>query len=202
MEKKEIITGNYYDKYKTKKIIEKFLVNRYKVNLLQTINELEVSSCYEVGSGEGYILKLIEETFAFEKIVGSDIDIQLLKSNYSTKKTTIKIVNDANFLPFTAKEIDLILSCEVLEHLFDPHSFLEECARINAKFYLFTVPNEPLWRVLNMFRFKYIKDFGNTPGHINHWSKKQFFRLVSSYLDVKKIFIVQPWLFLLAQPKQ
>jgi len=202
MEKKDIITGNYYNKYKTKHFIEKFLVNRYKENLLHTIKDLDISSCYEVGSGEGYILELIEETFPFKKIIGSDIDYQLLKSNYSTKKTTIKIVNDANFLPFTDGKIDLILSCEVLEHLFDPYSFLEECSRLNANYYLFTVPNEPLWRILNVLRLKYIKDFGNTPGHLNHWSKKQLFRMISSYLDVKKIFIVQPWLFLLAQPKQ
>ncbi len=39
-------------------------------------------------------------------------------------------------------------------------------------FILLSVPKEPIWRICNMARGKYWKDLGNTPGHIQHWTKK------------------------------
>ena len=47
------------------------------------------------------------------------------------------------------------------------------CARRHL---LVSVPREPLWRGLNMARGAYLKDLGNTPGHVNHWSKRTFVR--------------------------
>ena len=40
------------------------------------------------------------------------------------------------------------------------------------------MPREPLWRGLNMARGAYWKDLGNTPGHVNHWSKRSFVALL------------------------
>ena len=40
-------------------------------------------------------------------------------------------------------------------------------------------PREPLWRGLNIARGAYLKDLGNTPGHLNHWSKRGFVALLS-----------------------
>ena len=45
-------------------------------------------------------------------------------------------------------------------------------------FILLSVPKEPIWRICNMARGKYWKDLGNTPGHIQHWTKKKFCRMV------------------------
>jgi hypothetical protein len=55
------------------------------------------------------------------------------------------------------------------------------------------VPREPLWRGLNMARGAYLKDLGNTPGHINHWSKRAFNELVSLYGRPEKVAGVFPW---------
>ena len=41
-----------------------------------------------------------------------------------------------------------------------------------ARALLVSVPREPLWRGLNMARGAYMRDLGNTPGHVNHWSKR------------------------------
>lgn len=198
----KLITGNYYNKYESKNFIEKFLVNRYKEKAIETIRGLNISSCFEIGSGEGYILQLIEEQFSLNLIIGSDIDLKLIQNDKVRNESLIRLVNDASFLPIGKGKIDLILAFEVLEHLIEPKLFLEECVRINVKYYFFTIPNEPLWRILNLTRLKYIKDFGNTPGHINHWSKNQIRQLISKYLVVKRIFVVQPWIFIIAQPKK
>ena len=65
---------------------------------------------------------------------------------------------------------------EVLEHVPDPERTVSEMARVAKRWVLVSVPREPLWRGLNMARGAYIKDLGNTPGHINHWSKRTSWR--------------------------
>lgn len=200
--KSDIITGNYYDKHGSKNPIEKYLLNRYKLILLKLINQLSINRCYEVGSGEGYILQLLEDNFSFDLLIGSDIDFELMRDSKKSKNSTIRIINEADFLPFINQKIDLILACEVLEHLKNPNLFLRECVRLKAQYYIFTVPNEPLWRILNILRFKYLQDLGNTPGHLNHWTKQQFIKLVSSYLDIIEVLYSQPWIFLLAKSKR
>lgn len=196
----EIITGNFYNKYETTNIIEKFLVDRYKRTLLHLIKSITVNSIYEVGSGEGEIINIVSKINDFKFILGSDIDKKLLTQNTIKFPYSHWILNKAEQLPLRENSIDLVIACEVLEHISSPEDFLEECKRLNAKYYLFSIPNEPLWRILNMMRLKYLSDFGNTPGHNNHWSKFKIRKLVSQYLDIKDIFFTQPWIFILAQP--
>jgi len=56
-----------------------------------------------------------------------------------------------------------------LHHFEDPGGVVAEMARVANGHLLVSVPREPLWRGLNMARGAYIKDLGNTPGHLNHW---------------------------------
>jgi 2-polyprenyl-3-methyl-5-hydroxy-6-metoxy-1,4-benzoquinol methylase len=69
-----------------------------------------------------------------------------------------------------------VVCCEVLEHLDHPEKGMAELYRILKKdgVALVSVPHEPIWRVLNLARFKYVSDMGNTPGHLNHWTRSQF----------------------------
>ena len=61
----------------------------------------------------------------------------------------------------------------------DPEHTVAEMARVALRHLLVSVPREPLWRGLNMARGAYLKDLGNTPGHLNHWSKRSFVALLS-----------------------
>ena len=45
----------------------------------------------------------------------------------------------------------------------------------------------------------YIKDLGNTPGHLNHWSRKAFVALLSQHGTVEEIRSPFPWTMLLAR---
>ena len=66
---------------------------------------------------------------------------------------------------------DLVLAIEVLEHVPDPARRCASCAGSPARDLVLSVPREPIWRVANMARGKYWGDLGNTPGHIQHWSR-------------------------------
>jgi 2-polyprenyl-3-methyl-5-hydroxy-6-metoxy-1,4-benzoquinol methylase len=97
---------------------------------------------------------------------------------------------------------DLIVCCEVLEHLKNPEAGLEKLYRLRAKYYLFSVPNEPTWRISNMLRGKYLAQWGNTPGHLNHWSPSGFVRcLHSAGFEPTLIKHPFPWTVVLCQSR-
>ena len=70
------------------------------------------------------------------------------------------------------------------------------CAK---RWLLVSVPREPLWRGLNMARGAYWKDLGNTPGHLNHWSKRSFVALLSRHGEVVEARSPFPWTMLLVR---
>ena len=101
--------------------------------------------------------------------------------------------------PFADGEFALATAIEVLEHVPDPEHTVAEMARCaRGGHLLVSVPREPLWRGLNMARGAYLKDLGNTPGHVNHWSKRSFAELLSRHGEVVEARSPFPWTMLLA----
>ena len=94
---------------------------------------------------------------------------------------------------------DLVVSTEVLEHLDNPLRALKELSRISNRYIIISVPNEPLWRIANVVRLKYLSAFGNTPGHINHWSKASFSMLAKKVCKVRVALTPIPFTILLCE---
>ena len=107
----------------------------------------------------------------------------------------------ADQLPFADGEFDLAAAIEVLEHVPDPERVLAEMTRVAAGHLLVSVPREPLWRALNVARGAYLRDLGNTPGHVNHWSKRSFVALLGGYGEVVELRSPFPWTMLLVSVK-
>ena len=105
----------------------------------------------------------------------------------------------AENLPFSKDEFDLVSAIEVLEHVPDPEHTLAEMARCAQRHLLVSVPREPLWRMLNMARGADWSALGNTPGHLNHWSKRSFCRLLSRHGEVLEVRSPFPWTMLLVR---
>ena len=80
----------------------------------------------------------------------------------------------------------LVVTSEVLEHMEDPARALGQLLGVCGRYLLVTVPNEPLWRILNMARGKYWRRLGNTPGHVQHWNKKTLRKLILERGGVKQ----------------
>ena len=102
-------------------------------------------------------------------------------------------------LPFADDEFDLVAAIEVLEHVPDPERTVAEMARVARGHLLVSVPHEPLWRLLNMARGAYLRELGNTPGHVNHFTKRSFVRLLGRHGEVREARSPFPWTMLLVR---
>src|SRR3954462_15470390 len=103
-------------------------------------------------------------------------------------------------LPFADGEFEVAAAMEVLEHVPDPEHTVAEMARVaRGGHLLVSVPREPLWRGLNMAREAYLKDWGNTPGHLNHWSRKAFVELLGRHGTVEELRAPFPWTMILVR---
>ena len=108
-----------------------------------------------------------------------------------------KVFNDLQEFSDSA---DLIVCCEVLEHLEQPERALRVLKSLARKYVILSVPREPLWSVMNLSRGKYWFDLGNTPGHIQRWSQRSFIKLVSRHFRIEKVLAPIPWTMLHCRP--
>lgn len=191
-------TGHYFNKHASRNPLVQLLVRRYRRFLQSLIKDLPIYSALEIGSGEGYILFYIHKARPDVRLIGSDLTIDMVKKARLQEPRAFWCVAKGEHLPFASKSFDLVLACEVLEHVSDPELVLSEMQRVSRGFCLITVPNEPLWRILNVLRAQYLRSWGNTPGHIQHWSAKGITRLVSKYFRILKVKKILPWTFVLA----
>jgi hypothetical protein len=53
-----------------------------------------------------------------------------------------------------------------------------------------------------MARGSYVSDLGNTPGHVNHWSRRGFVDLMSSLGEVVAVRSPLPWTIVLVRLPQ
>jgi len=193
-----VITGHYFNKHQSANPLVRMLVNRYRLALQRLVTDLPVRSALEIGSGEGHILTYIHEVRPDIHLVGSDITLEIVLLGSMQAKTARWCVARAEKLPFRDNSFELTVACEVLEHVVDPKVVLTELQRLSKGYCIVSVPNEPLWRVLNIARGKYLCDWGNTPGHTQHWSQRSITRLVDRYFYVSEVVSVLPWTFILA----
>lgn len=75
----------------------------------------------------------------------------------------------------------------MLEQFKYPDKAIEVLSQLTKPYLIASVPNEPIWRFLNIIRGAYIKDLGNTPGHLNHWSSVQFLELLQRIFDIIEV---------------
>lgn len=193
---------NFAGKYEDTNLISKFLVENYFKSVNKLLNKIAtINSAHEIGCGEGRstmkISKLISNLTASEYVENL---IPLAKKN----NPNVAIFQESVYeLKYENNSVDLVFLLEVLEHLDYPKLAIEELKRVSKKYLILGVPREPLWRFLNMCRFKYLKDFGNTPGHLNHWSKKSIIKLIEKeYGTVIAIESPIPWTIILAEKKE
>ena len=146
----------------------------------------------EVGVGEGKVAARLRERYPEATILGLDLPDAQLSNHWKTNDLT-GVFASADHIPFPDDSFDLVLGVEMLEHVGRPGAVLQDLARVARGPAILTVPWEPWWRAANMARGSYLKDFGNTPGHINHWTHRGFKNLVAQHFAVRSSTVAFPW---------
>lgn len=193
--------GNYYDKFGSSNPLVRRLMARFKQSYADCFMQAMPDSVLEVGCGEGHILALSWELRS-GLLSGIDLETAILQEAQENCPQATLAVGNGYQLPYPSKHFDLVVASEVLEHVEQPHVVLQEMARVSRHYCLMSVPLEPLWRVLNLARGKYVSDLGNTPGHVQHWSPKGFVRLVQRYFDVLEVRRPLPWTMVLCRSRK
>lgn len=192
--------GNYYDKFGTSNPVAKYLMNGFISTFLSLYERVDAQRVLEIGCGEGHMLRYMQQTSP-DILHGFDVEVAILQQAMQQVETTALCVMDAHHMAYGNAQFDLVVACEVLEHIHNPPQVLAEAVRVSRRYAIFSVPREPIWRMLNMARGKYWGELGNTPGHIQHWSTRQFVDLVEQHFTVLDVRTPLPWTMLLCEKK-
>ena len=196
-----IVTGNTYDKYGSTNPVVKRLMAGFDGALDELWDQAAPESALDVGCGEGVVTQRFAERLGSGRVVGVDLDDPKLRAEWEKRERPnleFHALAGAE-LPFTKNEFDIACAIEVLEHVPDPERTLADMVRVARSHVLVSVPREPLWRVVNMLRGAYVRDFGNTPGHVNHWSRGAFLDFVNRHGQIAAIRSPFPWTMVLVR---
>ncbi|HWX46322.1 MAG TPA: class I SAM-dependent methyltransferase [Solirubrobacteraceae bacterium] len=196
-----IVTGNTYDKYGSTNPLVRRMMADFERSLDELLGLADPGSLLDVGCGEGVLVERWARRLSGRRVVGIDLEEESIQAGWEQRQAPnleYRVMRAEN-LPFAADEFDLASAIEVLEHVPDPAHTLAEMARCAQRHLLVSVPREPLWRALNMARGSYWRDLGNTPGHLNHWSRRSFAALLARYGTVAEVRSPFPWTMLLVR---
>jgi SAM-dependent methyltransferase len=196
-----IVTGNTYDKYGSTNPLVRRMMDGFERTLEELFTAADPRSLLDVGCGEGVLVHKWAQRLGEQRVVGIDLEEPSIQAGWAQRQAPnldYRVMRAEN-LPFAENEFDLVTAIEVLEHVPDPEHTLAEMARCGERRLLVSVPREPLWRMLNMARGAYWSALGNTPGHLNHWSKRSFVKLLSRYGEVVEARSPFPWTMLLVR---
>jgi len=192
-----VVAGNSYDKYGTRNPLARRLMNGFLATVTAFVKATGAADAHEVGCGEGLLSLHLYHKIAGLSLRGSDFSEQVIDV------ARRNAVDEHADIPFSVKSIydltveqdaaPLVICCEVLEHLEDPHAAMDVLASLARPWLIVSVPREPIWRVLNMARLKYVPQLGNTPGHLNHWSTTSFVSMLQQHIDIVEVAQPLPW---------
>lgn len=193
----EVPVGNVYDKEAASNPIERRLVAGFSSALLDLL-PARPHRVLEVGCGEGGQLRKVARLAPGAELFGFDLPSDELAARWEGLDAQMAC-GSAEHLPYPDDSFDLVLALEVLEHVPDPDAVLAEIARVGTGAVVLSVPWEPVWRLGNLARGRYVSDLGDTPGHIQHFGRGAFRRLVGRHLKVRAVRRPFPWTFVGAE---
>lgn len=195
--------GNHYNKYETRNFIAQYLMRNFTKSLDDLVKLTGKRTIFEVGCGEGFwSLRWLNQGFQIKACDFSEAAIAMAMSNAVEMNLDASVFYTQSIYELDEhNKTDLIVCCEVLEHLENPELALTKLSNIAHPWLIVSVPREPIWSWLNMARGKYLSDFGNTPGHIQRWSQSEFIDMVGRYFDVVEVRAPLPWTMLLCKAR-
>lgn len=198
-----IPAGNLCDKYTTRNPLYRMIMSGFFRDIRELVESVrgDIGSACEIGCGEGYLTAFLS-SLGLSPVRGCDFSEKIIRVARERNPGQgisyhVKSIYDIG----RAEKADLVVCCEVLEHLNDPDAALDRLHDVSRKYCLVSVPREPLWRILNMLRGRYVTSLGNTPGHLRHWTSRGFLRFISRRFRIIAVRQPIPWTVALCERK-
>jgi 2-polyprenyl-3-methyl-5-hydroxy-6-metoxy-1,4-benzoquinol methylase len=195
-------THGNVQKHESANPIQRRLIDRFHEQAVTFVRRAEPACILEVGCGEGYVLAAVQRAGIDAELIGVDFSEPAIEAARRRVAPPAELrVGDAREASrsFSGRRPDLVMMLEVLEHLDDPEAMLDDLAALTTTHVLLSVPREPLFRGMNLLRMKNVRDLGNDPEHVNHWSARAFVGLVNRHFEVIATARPFPWTMVLAR---
>lgn len=179
-------------KYQNPNPLQRRQIRRLLGRVVDLGRPLKPRTIIDAGAGEGFLTGYLVHEFPSAQITAVDSSSEDLKRLQQLFPTVATVVADVETFDLGPR-FDLLVATEVLEHLPHPERGLARFAS-QAKTVIVTVPNEPLFRLINFLRGKNVTRFGNDPEHFNHWSPFSLRRFLGQSLTVERVETVFPWI--------
>lgn len=200
-----IVVGNAFDKYGSQNPVVRWLMKNFTDTISEWVAQVAPGSIHEVGCGEGYwVLQWNRQGIPARGSDFSEKVISLARENAQHSglgSVSFSACSIYDLVP-GRDSADLIVCCEVLEHVDDPEAGMLALQGIATDHLILSVPREPLWCVLNLSRGKYISRLGNTPGHVQQWSGRGFVEFVGSFFEIVEVRRPIPWTMILCRKRK
>jgi SAM-dependent methyltransferase len=190
-------------KYRAKNPIQRRLIKRFAATLHGLFLDAgPTTRVLEIGVGEGFLSGYLSEKLADKSFTGLDVreeDLERLRRLFPRIEAKQGSIYDLG--AFAPGSFDLVLCCEVLEHLDEPARALGEIHRLAPRHAIFSVPHEPWFLLSNLARGKNLRTFGNDPEHVQHYGVRTFRRLLEARFAIETLTTSYPWILALTSSR-
>lgn len=121
----------------------------------------------DIGCRDGTLTKFFSTG---NQVTGVDIDrhaLELAKAKLGIETLWLDINSE---FPFAPESFDVVVACEIMEHLFHTQEFLDKITKIlkPGGLFLGSVPNA--FRMRNRWKFLFGKEYETDPTHVHQFS--------------------------------
>jgi len=191
-------------KYNSCNPLKRYLIEAFDCQIAELVQKIAPKTISEIGCGEGHVSQILLNSCPDAHIKCTDISdaiLDIARANCASSR--ISFYNRSIYdLSEKVDSAELVVCCEVLEHLENPYQALGQLANVASPYCLMSVPREPIFRTLNFLRGANIQYFGNDPGHVQHWARKSFLEFVSSEFEILEVRSPLPWTVVLGKTRR
>jgi ubiquinone/menaquinone biosynthesis C-methylase UbiE len=179
--------------------VQRYLLRRFHRQIAALLKATGAERILDAGCGEGFVVSYLLQRNDGLTISGIDCSLEAIEMARQMVPGVLFDVGDLREMPYDDDSFDLVMCLEVLEHLPDPHKGLRELRRVTSAHCLLSVPHEPFFRATNFLRGRHVPAWGRDPEHLQHWTARQFRRLVEQYFEIQRFAYSLPWVVVLGR---
>lgn len=158
--------------YHSKNPFEQLLWQKKLATMTELFHSIPYNTVLDIGCGDGAGIETIRSTASYTGIDISPTQLAYVKSQLPRLKKIhtgpLKLIqHDATTLPFKNQSMDLLIACDVLEHVLRPEQLLREMKRVVKPngFIFVSIPNEPIWELLRTLLLRFP---ARSPDHLSY----------------------------------